>query len=298
MDNLPIISFITITYNGFEDTCELIESLQTHIKSVKYEIIVVDNASKNNEAILLKDKYPFIASIRSEENLGFSGGNNLGIKASKGKYIFLINNDTYVTEDCLNYLIERLESNDKIAAVSPKIKFGIPPYLIQFAGFTKLSSITLRNTIIGYGEVDEAQYDSPEIVPYLHGAALLIKREVIKKVGLMPEVFFLYYEELDWCTQLTKAGYELWYEPKCCIYHKESQSTGKISKLKVFFMTRNRLLYSWRNLSTLYKYLSIIYQITIANTKNIIFFLLKGKKELAMATIKGTFAFFSLKYKK
>ena len=95
----PVISFITICYNGLADTCALIDSLQAAVHSVSYEIIVVDNASRQNEAAVISRRYPFVKTIRSKRNLGFSGGNNLGIREAGGKYIFLINNDTYITED-------------------------------------------------------------------------------------------------------------------------------------------------------------------------------------------------------
>lgn len=298
MDKLPLVSFITITYNGFNDTCELIESLQTHVKSVSYEIIVVDNASKNNEARTIGDKYPFVTAIRSEKNLGFSGGNNLGIRQARGEYIFLINNDTYVIDDKLSQLVDRLKANKNIAALSPKLKYAEPPFLVQFAGFTPLTSVTLRNSTIGSGESDETLYNTALPTPYLHGAALMIKREVIDRVGMMPEIFFLYYEELDWCTHITKAGYELWYDPAWCVYHKESRSTGNESPLKICYMTRNRLLYAWRNLEFPNKYLSIIYLILVANAKSVLTYLLKGKTNLAAAVLKGTSGFFSLKNKK
>ena len=110
MMNEPQVSFITVCYNGFKDTCELIESLQTHVHSVSYEIIVVDNASREDEATKIKELYSDIVTLRSESNLGFSGGNNLGIRVAKGAYIFLINNDTYVESDGFHYLTERLES--------------------------------------------------------------------------------------------------------------------------------------------------------------------------------------------
>lgn len=136
MKQLIDISFITVCYNGFDDTCELIESLKQIIHSVSYEIIVVDNASRKDEASELQTRYPDIKAIRSERNLGFAGGNNLGIREAAGKYIFLINNDTFIEEDGLSYLIERLENDVKIGAVSPKIRFAFPPRNIQFAGFT------------------------------------------------------------------------------------------------------------------------------------------------------------------
>ena len=124
-NNIPEISFITICYNGFKDTCELIESLHKKLKSVSYEIIVVDNASREDEAAKIHELYPTVISIRSNENGGFSGGNNIGIRAAKGKYIFLINNDTYIESDEIAYLVERLESRPEIGGVSPKNTFRL-----------------------------------------------------------------------------------------------------------------------------------------------------------------------------
>ena len=187
----PLISFITICYNGLDDTCMLIESLRDTISSVSYEIIVVDNASRQDEASLIQERYPFVRTLRSEKNLGFSGGNNLGIQIAQGKYLFLINNDTYLTEDGLPALIERLESDPRIGAVSPKIRFAFPPQNIQFAGYTKLSRYTMRNKALGMGCPDDGTFDTPRPSAYLHGAALMLKREVIWKAGLMPEIYFL-----------------------------------------------------------------------------------------------------------
>lgn len=296
MSNLPEISIITVNYNGLKDTCELIESLQKH-STVSYEIIVVDNGSKVNEASLLQEKYPHIVAIRSEENLGFSGGNNLGIRQAKGKYIFLFNNDIFIEEDSFHHLIDRLESNPKVGCVSPKIRFAFPPRNIQFAGYVPLSEVALRNDLIGFGEEDKGQYETAHQTPYCHGAAMMLKKEVIDKVGYMPEIYFLYYEELDWCTQMAKAGYELWYEPQCTVYHKESQSTGQESYLRTFYLTRNRLLYAWRNRYGIIRWLSILYQLLVAAPKNSLVFLLKRRLDLVKAVFNGIHAFFQLKHK-
>lgn len=293
----PLISFITICYNGLEDTRTLVKSLQATILSVSYEIIVVDNASTRNEAEILQAEFPSVIALRSPHNLGFSGGNNIGISAARGKYIFLINNDTYLEEDRISYLVERIESNKNIAAVSPKIRFAFEPRHIQFAGYTPLSAITLRNTLVGFGETDDGRFDSPNSTPYLHGAAMMMKREVIERVGFMPEIYFLYYEELDWCTKMSEAGYELWYEPRCTVFHKESQSTGQMSKMRTFYLTRNRLLYAWRNRKGAKRWLSIIYQTGIAAPKNILTQILKGQTDLSVATLKGIYAFFVLPHK-
>ena len=211
------VSIITINFNGLSDTCALIESIPFNDD---LEVIVVDNSSEKDEASLISAKYSQIKVIRSPQNLGFAGGNNLGIKAARGKYLFFINNDTIFKEFNVQALIDRLESSPEIAIVCPKIRFAWGSHPIQYAGYTPLSNITVRNQAIGFGEEDHDQYDIAHPTPYAHGAAMLIKREALEKVGLMPECFFLYYEELDWSMMFTRAGYEIWYDPACTVYHK------------------------------------------------------------------------------
>ncbi len=297
MGATPDISIITVTYNGFQDTCELIESVQQYLGS-SCELIVVDNASVRDEASLISKKYPWVITVRNKANLGFSGGNNAGIKASKGKYLFFLNNDTIIKDNSVLRLAERLNSNPLIGAVSPKIKFAFPPENIQYAGYTPLSCITLRNQTIGFGEEDNGQYDIACPVAYLHGAAMMVKRELISKAGLMPEIYFLYYEELDWSTRMRQAGYVLFYDPHCTIFHKESQSTGQTSALRTFYLTRNRLLYAYRNLNGIVRLSSLLYQISIALPKNVLSFLLQGRADLAKASLRGVYKFCTLKEKK
>ena len=116
---------------------------------------------------------------------------------------------------------------------------------------------------------------------------MMIKREVIEKAGMMPEIFFLYYEELDWSTSMTRAGYELWYEPRCTVFHKESQSTGQLSKLRTYYLTRNRLHYARRNLKGTARFLSVLYQSTVAAGKNSLAYALKGRFDLFFAVYCG-----------
>ena len=286
MEVEKLLSIITINYNGLKDTCELIDTLPLNNETI--EVIVVDNASTQDEATELEKRYPLIIVIRSDKNLGFAGGNNLGIKAAHGKYLFFINNDAILPQpSALSLLITRLESSDQIGMVCPKIRFTWGKQPIQYAGYTPLSKITLRNKSIGFGEQDNGQYDTPHPTPYAHGAAMMVKREIIEKVGMMPECYFLYYEELDWSMMIRRAGYEIWYEPACTIFHKESQTTGQMSPLKTYFITRNRLLFAQRNAQKDTKYLTYVYLIIVVATKDISFHLLRGKSDLARAVIKG-----------
>ena len=265
------------------------------------EVIVVDNASIKDEAIEIENRFPQVKVIRSDKNLGFAGGNNLGIQASRGNYIFLVNNDTIFKDFNIQALIDRLESSPKIGVVCPKIRFAWGNHPIQFTGYTPLSKITVRNKAIGFGEEDHGQYESPHSSPYAHGAAMMLKREVIDRVGLMPECYFLYYEELDWSMMITSAGYEIWYEPACTIYHKESQATGQNSPLRTYYITRNRLLLVKRNWTGLTKYLSYCYLIGIVAVRDILKYALKGRIDLTKAVCRGIINFplgFAAFYKK
>ena len=248
---------------------------------------MVDNASQNQEADIISQKFPHVKVIKSDKNLGFAGGNNLGIKAALGKYLFLINNDTIFKEFNIQSLIHRAESSAKIGVVCPKIRFAWNPQPFQFTGYTELSKITIRNQAIGFGEEDHGQYETAHPTPYAHGAAMLIKKEAIDKVGLMPECYFLYYEELDWSMKFTRAGYQIWYEPQCTIYHKESQATGQNSPLRTYYITRNRLLLVKRNWNGISKYLSYCYLIGFVATKDILKFTLQGRMDLVKAVFKG-----------
>ena len=281
------LSIITINYNGLKDTCELIDSLPLEDQSL--EVIVVDNASIEDEATIIENRYTSVKVIRSKKNLGFAGGNNLGFKAARGKYLFFINNDTQLIPQNSDFrlLVSRLESDEKIGIVCPKICFAWGDNPIQFAGYTPLSKFTMRNHSIGFGETDNGQYDIAHSTPYAHGAAMMVKREAIEKVGLMPECYFLYYEELDWSMMFTRAGYRIWYEPACTIYHKESQSTGQNSPLKTYYLTRNRLLFVKRNINGIRKYITYLYLIMIVSLRDIIKYALQGNTKLIVSVIKG-----------
>lgn len=289
MEVEKLLSIITVNYNGVKDTCELMESLPLNDESL--EVIVVDNASKEDEATIIAQRFPQVKIIRSHQNLGFAGGNNLGIQTAKGKYLFFINNDTLIrgerNENFFQPLIDRLRNSPKIGMVCPKIRFSWGNQLIQYAGYTPLSPITLRNQSIGYDEEDHGQYDTPHPTPYAHGAAMMVKREVIEKAGMMPECYFLYYEELDWSMTIRRAGYEIWYEPACTFFHKESQATGQQSPLKTYYITHNRLLFAKRNIKKGTRLLTYLYLMGIVAPKDILMNLFQGRIDLCKATFKG-----------
>lgn len=282
-----MVSIITINFNGCHDTSELVNSLAKY-ETYPHEVIIVDNGSSGEDVNILRKKYPDICIISSPTNSGFAGGNNLGYSYAKGEYILFLNNDVIIKGPFLEKLVERLKNDPTCGLVSPKIMYEETPDKIQFAGFTPLSYITLRNEIIGTGELDHGQYNSAHETPYVHGAAMMGKRVDIEKIGLMPEVYFLFYEELDWSEQFKRAGYKLWYEPASIVFHKESMTAKKNTPLRLFYMTRARLFFARRNLKGLEKLFSCIYLSTVSFTKNSIHYLFHKEWNLFYALWSGT----------
>jgi GT2 family glycosyltransferase len=275
--NQPLVSIITINYDHPEVTIDLLASLRL-VTYPNIEVIVVDNASPTDDPSILKQSHPEIIFIQSATNLGFAGGNNLGVRQAKGKYILFINNDTEVDPSFLEPLVAKFESSSKIGAVSPKIKFFDHPDTIQFCGRAPMNHYTMRSHGIGHGVVDNGQFEVDTETNFVHGAAMMVPISVIREIGLMPECYFLYYEELDWCASIKRAGYELWYVHNSFLLHKESISTGKMSPFKTYYMNRARLLYLRRNVSGLTFFIAILYQILVAIPKNLLVFSLKKDK--------------------
>ncbi|GAB4025329.1 glycosyltransferase family 2 protein [Spirosoma gilvum] len=242
-----MISLITVNYKQAVVTCDLLESTRA-LTYPRYEIIVVNNGSKDDLAErIAQGNYPHVTYIDSPENLGFSGGNNLGIRHAKGDYYFLLNNDTIVTPDLLEQLLAPFADHPAVGVVCPKIRYYDQPNVIQYAGYHPLNQYTGRTWAIGLMEPDKGQYDNPGATWFAHGAAMLVSKAVLERAGSLDDSFFLYYEELDWSARIRRAGFEIYYQPKALIYHRESMSVGKMNPMKVYYHTRNRLWFMRRN---------------------------------------------------
>jgi GT2 family glycosyltransferase len=276
MDTPPLVSIITINYDHPEVTCEMLESLRS-ITYPNIEVIVVDNASPNDDPSVIYKNYPEVIFLQSDENLGFAGGNNLGLRKARGKYILFLNNDTEVDPGFLEPMVKKFEEDPTVGAVSPKIRFFHTPDTIQFSGITEFNPYTIRNRGLGYGQKDEGQFDRDAITAYAHGAAMMVPVKIIREVGMMAECYFLYYEEHDWASRIRKAGYKIWYIHNSLILHKESISTVKMSPLKIYYINRARIMFMRRNIHGLVFIISILYQVLVSIPKNALFFLVKGK---------------------
>lgn len=282
----PRVSIITINFNQLEHTLALLTSLQ-HVTYPNVEVIVVDNCSKSDPTREIKQKFPSVTVISSPENVGFAGGNNLGITESTGDYLLFLNNDTEVDPGFLEPMVELFENNPNTGAASSKIIYHNSDNIIQYAGSTCVNPMTGRTKRVGYMEKDSGQHDQLKETDLAHGCSMMVPKPVIEKVGLMPELFFLYYEEIDWCETIKRAGYKIFVVPASKVFHKESMSVGKNSTLKTYYMTRNRLLYIRRNSSGVSKMLAMVFFLLFALPKNILTYIYQREMEHVKAFCKG-----------
>ena len=291
----PIVSIVTVNYNSQEVTCDFLRSIARENTYPNIEVIVVDNASRQDPAELFRSIYPDVIYLRNNSNLGFSGGNNAGIRIAKGEYIFMVNNDTEFTPGLLEGLLEVFQQYPDAGVVSPKFHYFYDKGTIEYAGYESVNIFTGRNMMVGWKQKDEGQFDSITQTNYGHGGGMMVPMRVIEEAGLLYEPFFLYYEELDWCEKIKRKGYKVYYQPKSLIYHKESMTTGKFSPLKTFYLTRNRILFMRRNVPLPSLMVFLLYFTFLTIPKNTLQFAMKKQKQHLRSFWKGILWHFNRK---
>jgi GT2 family glycosyltransferase len=212
-----------------------------------YEVVLVDNASRDNSADRIKQNFPEITLIKNPDNLGFAEGNNMGIRYLLKKnidHVMLLNNDTVVDRKFLTELIDGLEAYPGAGSAGPKIYYMGRPDVIWFAGggFRKISGRTFH---YGIGQKDNGQFDKVREVGFVTGCALLVKRSLIEKVGLLDPDYFFSYEDVDWSERAAKKHYKLIYVPSSRVWHKFAASAGgRFAPLYVYYRVRNKLIFA------------------------------------------------------
>lgn len=233
-----MVSIITINYNSLHYTLALLNSIQK-VYGDEHELIVVDNGSQSNPEKEILSEFPNVKFIRSEKNLGFAGGNNLGMQHATRNYLFFVNNDTEFRQDIITSMVSTLRSKPSIGILCPMIHYFDLPSKTQYAGFTKINPLTGRNELLTSAYAGEGLKDTA----YAHGAAMMVSRNVVEQCGAMSENYFLYYEEIDWSERIRRNGYSIAVDTTSILYHKESATVGKESELKRYLCTRNRILF-------------------------------------------------------
>lgn len=255
------VAVIIVNWNGKKDTIECLASV-SKLSAVRCQLsaIVIDNASTDGSVTAIKKLFPKIEIIQNSENLGFSGGNNLGIKKSLNDgadFVWLLNNDTTVDKNALSALLEVFK-NSLVGIAGSKIYFypgcefhrdrykksELGKVLWYAGGIIDWNNMYASHR--GVDEVNNCKFDKIEETEFVTGCSMMVKRELFEKIGLLDEKFFAYLEDLDFCLRAKRAGYKLLYVPNSIIWHKNAGSSGVGSGLHQYYMTRNRLLAGMR----------------------------------------------------
>jgi GT2 family glycosyltransferase len=233
----PLISVVVLNWNGGRIVKECLLSLRSQDYR-PLEIFVVDNASTDTSVDLIEKEFPEVKLIVNEINVGFGGGNNLGIKASRGEYIMILNNDARLDTDCLSELKRSIEKDKKYGACASKIFLDHKDNVLDAAGI----AIYEDGLSIGRGRLEPAaRYNIEEEVFFASGCAVLLRKEMLDDIGLFDEDLFAYADDTDMGWRAQSAGWRCIYNPRAAVYHLHSASSSAYSPLKAFLVERNRI---------------------------------------------------------
>lgn len=288
------VGFVILNWNSLEVTNSCLECF-VRLK-LPYDVVVVDNGSQDDSIKILREKFGQIKFILAGQNLGFAGGNNIGIKyllENKYDYIGLLNNDTLFEDDFVYPLIDYLEKNEGIGAVQPKIYFNHNRQLVWNAGTAYLSWIGHSFTL-GEGRKDQAKYGSDLFVPWVSGCCFVSPRKVYEEVGCLDERFFIYHEDVDWSFRISQKGFKMVFLPESKIYHISGYSQksrvktpeGYLSPGFHYLNIRNQI-FLMRKHASWYAVPSISVAFFVKVSVFILYFLLRLRIQKARMIIKG-----------
>ena len=286
--NNPKVSIIVINWNGKEDTAKCLDSLR-QLNYPDFDVIVVDNASSDSSVEYLKKEHPDVTYIENDFNSGWTGGNNIGAKhaiAGGAEYILTLNNDVILDKDLLKQLVDIAESDRSIGFVGPKIYYYDKPTIIYSAGL-HINYNCLFPFGVRKGKTDKGQFSKIEEVNWIDDIVLLIRRDVIEKIGLYDEDYFMYVEETDLCYRAQKAGFKIIFNPKAIAWHRGAASSGSgFNPFVAYYKIRNRILFVRKNLPA-YWLIGISLHILLFVLFQTIKSLLTGRLEVISAMTRG-----------
>ena len=238
------LAIVILNWNGKNDTLACLQSLPTD-----YLIVVVDNGSADDSVEAIRKQFPRVTLIPTGENLGYAGGNNVGIQhalSQEADLVFLLNNDTIVDKECIPALLRQAQESPQIGIFGAyPLRMNEPTKLDHLGGIWNRSTASFK--LIGLGASDG--YKASESLDYVCGCSILVRRSVFETIGYLEEKFFLFWEEADFCVRAKKAGFEVGVCYAARLYHKVSASFIGGSAHKTYFWWRGRFLWIERNCS-------------------------------------------------
>jgi GT2 family glycosyltransferase len=257
-NHIPKIAIVVLNRNGLQDTRECIHSLD-RLDYPGFEVILVDNASTDGSVSSCREEFPGIRVVESNLNLGFAGGNNLGIQmalSGGASYVLLLNNDTIADPELLKELLKVGESDSDIGILGAKIFYASDPRRIWYAGGEVLQRLGIcRHT--GLKQLDGEKFSQTSDTGFVTGCTMMIKASVFRKIGLLDPKLFMYWEDADFCMRARKAQFRCVFVPSAHVWHKVSQSAGVDSPFTIFLSIRNHLMWISRYVPPPYRWLAL-----------------------------------------
>lgn len=257
------VSIIIVNYNTSEELAVCIRSIRQHTKNILYEIIVVDNNSKDESRKILQEEFKEVKSFFLSNNTGFSFANNFGMERSDGDYILLLNPDTYIKENSINKMVKYMESHQDVGVLGPALTdpqggLQLPssrfPDLKQQLFEALFFQMPLRRNTRTKAQQESLTRSIPFEVDWVSGACLLLRRNVYTEVGGLDEEFHLYNEDVEWCLRIKKAGWKIFCYPKTCVVHLKGTATHKDYFILVTSRYKSKLIYAKKHYSLLERF--------------------------------------------
>lgn len=247
------IAVVILNWNGVELFDKFLPSVIRNSTNKNVEIYVADNGSTDHSVQYLSENYPTVKLIELNKNLGFAEGYNQALKQIKADYFVLLNSDVEVTPHWIEKCMQLFETNEKIAAVQPKILSSEKPHLFEYAGaaggfIDKFGYPFCRGRMLNQMEADVSQYNQVSPIFWASGACMFVKADAFRKVGGLDGDFWAHMEEIDLCWRLKSRGYEIWYQPESVVFHLGGGTLSYGSPQKVYLNFRNNLWMLFKNL--------------------------------------------------
>lgn len=276
----PTVYTVILNWNQPELTQDCLNSL-TESDYCSNTVVVVDNGSTDGSPQIIRSRFPQAVVIENKENIGYSKGNNVGIQYAlqrKADYVFLLNNDTVVDSKMLSRLVEVAESDPQIGMVGPTMFYIDPPDMV-WGGENRIDwkkAVAVRG---GMGEsVNGGFLELQPLceVDYIDSCAILVKRGVLEKIGLMSEDYFINFDDIDLNVRARKAGYRIVYVPSARMWHKVSAAMGLASPATTYYMTRNTLLFFWKHAPGIWRIMAFL-QILVRSLRTVTAWTIKAE---------------------
>lgn len=247
MPNPPAVWCIVLAYNGIELTLECLRTLRTQ-DYPNLHLLVVDNASTDGTPAIIRTQTSDVDVLEAGRNLGYAGGNNLGMRhalARGADLLFLVNNDTRLDPHCVTALVAEIQSNPGCGVVGPMVYTWDNWETISSAGGS-VDWAAADAINVGAGELDQGQYPARR-VDFVNGCGIMVTRQATERAGLIDERFFMYWEETDWCLRIRAAGLDVRFQPAAKMQHKAPLTWEEQSPITLYYMGRNRLFFFARH---------------------------------------------------